>query len=556
MKRRVLLIGLVVLLLLAVGPFFKVASAVEESDIEQAINDGLLWLVAQQNIMDGSWPAFWESVATTGLALLKLEIYAYEEGYDSPFDECYPYRQNVIDGLNYLFGASRMLTTSIGLQDHTAGATGTVDDPDYNGNGLGVYAHGYTYPFDVYDTGIVLAAIAATGTPDRIVDVPGSAVDGWEYGDIAQDMADWMAWAQADLGVGQGGWEYKSTDNGAGKWPEDPNAVSSYGPDNSNSGYAVLGLAYAQEFGCTVPQWVKTELDAYINNIQDPVDGDSDDGGSWYTAYSEEIGTNILKTGNLIFEMAFVGDTPDTQRVINALDYLERHWGDASGANYPPGWDGNPAQYQTMFCAMKGLEYAGINTFNSIDWFEDFAEKIVAQQWTVAGPDYGSWQSSSGRGNPTIITAWALLTLEKVAPLSPSISVFVDIKPGSCPNPLNVKNQGLLPLAILGTEDFDVTQIDPATLKLNVEGEDGASPIRWSYEDVATPFEGELCDCHDLYGDGYIDLSVKFDTQEVVLYLGDVNNGDVLTLTLTGNLKEEFGGTQIIGQDCVVIRKR
>ena len=39
----------------------------------------------------------------------------------------------------------------------------------------------------------------------------------------------------------------------------------------------------------------------------------------------------------------------------------------------PPGWDGDPAEYQAMFCAMKGLQYMGIDTINGIDWYEDFS---------------------------------------------------------------------------------------------------------------------------------------------------------------------------------------
>ena len=60
----------------------------------------------------------------------------------------------------------------------------------------------------------------------------------------------------------------------------------------------------------------------------------------------------------------------------------------------------------------------------------------------------------------------------------------VDIKPQSCPNPLNVKKKGVLPIAILGTEDFDVTEIDPASVELEY-----ISPLRWALEDVATPYE-------------------------------------------------------------------
>ena len=49
------------------------------------------------------------------------------------------------------------------------------------------------------------------------------------------------------------------------------------------------------------------------------------------------------------------------------------------------------------------------------------------------------------------------------------VSVEVDIKPMSCPNSLNVKGGGVLPVAILGTDVFDVTTID--TTSLHLEGE-------------------------------------------------------------------------------------
>ncbi|MCK5629425.1 MAG: hypothetical protein KAI26_02300, partial [Nanoarchaeota archaeon] len=242
---------------------------------------------------------------------------------------------------------------------------------------------------------------------------------------------------------------------------------------------------------------------------------------------------------------------PDTPRVVNALAYLEAHWNDTSGGNQPPGWGGDPAQYQTMFTTMKGLEYMGIDTFGNatIDWFDDFTDAIVDQQEAD-----GSWIHSSGRGNPVIITEWALLVLEKASPPPPVKEVFVDIKPGSCPNSFNTKNKGVLPVAVLGIEDFDVTTIDPATIVLSREGiDENVSLLRWSFEDVATPFEGELCECHELRGEGYLDLALKFDTQELVDKLNLTGIAGETKLILTGKLKEEFGGTAINGEDCLRI---
>ena len=58
----------------------------------------------------------------------------------------------------------------------------------------------------------------------------------------------------------------------------------------------------------------------------------------------------------------------------------------------------------------------------------------------------------------------------------------IDIKPGSCPNALNIDSMGILTVAVLGTEDFDATTVDPASIRLQ-----GVAPIRSSVEDLASP---------------------------------------------------------------------
>jgi hypothetical protein len=145
-------------------------------------------------------------------------------------------------------------------------------------------------------------------------------------------------------------------------------------------------------------------------------------------------------------------------------------------------------------------------------------------------------------------------TKEWIAPSV--IQVVVDIKPTSCPNPVNLKSKGVLPIAVLGTDEFDLTQIDPSTVGLTCAGVDEVVlATRCAYEDVATPFEGELCDCHTLGGDGLLDLTLKFSTPELVEMLGlDNMAGETIPLTLTGNLLDEFGGTPIRGEDCVRVQ--
>lgn len=133
------------------------------------------------------------------------------------------------------------------------------------------------------------------------------------------------------------------------------------------------------------------------------------------------------------------------------------------------------------------------------------------------------------------------------------IGVPMDIKPQACPNPLNVKSQGVLPAAILGTEAFDVTQIDPASVRL-----ERVASLHSSLEDVGTPFEPfidkeDAFDCTDEGPDGFPDLTLKFDTQEIVATLGEVEDGETLILTLEGEL---FDSTSIVGEDVVLILKK
>jgi hypothetical protein len=130
------------------------------------------------------------------------------------------------------------------------------------------------------------------------------------------------------------------------------------------------------------------------------------------------------------------------------------------------------------------------------------------------------------------------------------LEVDLDIKPTSCPNPLNTKSKGVLPVAVLGSASLDVNDIDISTVQLK-----GVAPLRSSVEDVATPVSNRqgVCDCTTDGADGFDDLSLKFDKQDIVAALGAVSDGDEVVLTLTGNLND---GTPITGEDCVVIIKK
>ncbi len=132
--------------------------------------------------------------------------------------------------------------------------------------------------------------------------------------------------------------------------------------------------------------------------------------------------------------------------------------------------------------------------------------------------------------------------------------VPIDIKPTSCPNPANVstKGNGVLPVAIVSSADFDATQVDPDTVRL-----EGVAPIRSSIEDVTAPFDPQAVegcmDCTTEGPDGLLDLTLKFRQRAVYDAIGEVYNRECKTLRLTGQL---YSGELIVGEDNVVILKK
>ncbi len=82
--------------------------------------------------------------------------------------------------------------------------------------------------------------------------------------------------------------------------------------------------------------------------------------------------------------------------------------------------------------------------------------------------------------------------------------VDIDLKPNSCPNPVNIFSKGLVPVAILGTAEFDVNDIVISSLPDRT--------IMHTIEDVATPFDGRIFDefdCTEAGPDGFDDLIFK-----------------------------------------------
>ncbi|ALR18624.1 hypothetical protein M272_15510 [Vibrio natriegens NBRC 15636 = ATCC 14048 = DSM 759] len=126
---------------------------------------------------------------------------------------------------------------------------------------------------------------------------------------------------------------------------------------------------------------------------------------------------------------------------------------------------------------------------------------------------------------------------------SSTIQVNIDIKPGSHPNNINLDSAGATPVAILGSDTFDVNDIDTNSLSL------GSAGVK-----TVGKKDKSLCSLADVSGDfsiepaglpdGYNDLVCHFVTISVVPEEGNTS------ATLSGNLLD---GSAIEGSDNVNI---
>jgi hypothetical protein len=112
-----------------------------------------------------------------------------------------------------------------------------------------------------------------------------------------------------------------------------------------------------------------------------------------------------------------------------------------------------------------------------------------------------------------------------IAAPTPITRVDIDIAPGRDPNSINPARRGVIPVAILTTDAFDATTVDPTTVTFGATGTE-AGPVRSAQEDVD--------------GDGDTDLILHFSTQATGIQCGNVS------ASLSGST---FSGQVIQGSD-------
>lgn len=159
-----------------------------------------------------------------------------------------------------------------------------------------------------------------------------------------------------------------------------------------------------------------------------------------------------------------------------------------------------------------------------------------------------------GQTGPFVSDHSGVLSRVRLAGTPPPVEpleVSLDIKPGQCPNTLNMKKETQLTVALCGTANFDPGLVRPDTLSLRREGSDGrAAPQSFSLTDAATAFpKSDPCSCTAARKDGRRDLVLKFSVAGLrsALQLDQVVNQPAV-FTLSGALED---GTPVRGEDCL-----
>lgn len=153
--------------------------------------------------------------------------------------------------------------------------------------------------------------------------------------------------------------------------------------------------------------------------------------------------------------------------------------------------------------------------------------------------EFAGWEADVGlirrlritdtEANTHVVVIDNLMVENGIVPTSTPVTI--DIRPGSDQNPINLSSR-TVPVAILTTETFDATRVNPATVmlagaKARAKGNGGSSSS-----------------LTDVDGDGDIDLLLRIAARQMKLAPGDVE------ATLTGST---FGGIEIEGTDYIRI---
>lgn len=145
----------------------------------------------------------------------------------------------------------------------------------------------------------------------------------------------------------------------------------------------------------------------------------------------------------------------------------------------------------------------------------------------LTAPRLGLFAINGSRGSPDIPADF-----DYFVATNSTVEVLIDIKPGSDPNCFNINGHGVIPVAILGSGDFDVYDVNLESLSF------GGLEVR------VRGNKGPLCSIEYLNQDAYPDLVCHFEDNASAWEPGE---GEA---TLTGELMD---ATSFEGADSICV---
>jgi hypothetical protein len=347
-----------------------------------------------------------------------MAVLAFENNGHYGWNASDPDHTVVQNGLNWLFSTASTVPIS---------SASSAGNPDVSGDGFGIYwagdsgdcVKGGTEAPDacVYETPMVLMAIVGSDAETAVTTMGPTGVTGRTYIAVAQDIVDWIAWAQNSkpgcCGVYEGGWRY------------DPQ--SGAGSDNSVSQWPVVGLLTAQLWGINAPSWVGTELQKWITADQDLTGTPATN--AYYGAFDYLPGSGLFspaETAAGIMELTYVGATNTSASILAAEGYLYKDWTpNGCTPSEGCGWNWNIGDLYDMYSVMKAMRettptptvyitnYANTASINWYNGAGQYADSLLAKQ----GPDghWNNWVSVNEDDDVSnyLGTAWGILILQQ-----------------------------------------------------------------------------------------------------------------------------------------------
>lgn len=209
-----------------------------------------------------------------------------------------------------------------------------------------------------------------------------------------------------------------------------------------------------------------------------------------------------IDSGNSTIDVRFALGSDDGSRLRIGGQTLISIDGTGVFFSFPPG------QFEVASFEAPGLYPV------EIVWYDHFGGVGIAWYSSISGgPASGAPAETAG-----IVPTHVLGVLGPFP---------IDIKPGSFPNSINPKSKGVIPVAILTTDAFDATTVDPLSIAFG------------PHRALEAHRRGHI---EDVDGDGDLDLALHFRTQETGIQCG------FTSAFLTG---ETFDGQAIEGADSI-----